>query len=119
LDVVARRARAGDQRLHEHGGGTTAAPGGTTASGVAAGPSDLTRALLAIEQGPRYQQSDWGYLVLDQNTGEVLASQSPVRMFDAGSTMKTFAVSAALEHYGNDYVFRTLASLPDSGYRTQ
>ena len=28
-------------------------------------------------------------------------------MFDAGSTMKTFAVSAALEHYGNDYVFRT------------
>ena len=28
-------------------------------------------------------------------------------MFDAGSTMKTFAVSAALEHYGSDYVFRT------------
>ena len=84
------------------GGGTKAAPGGTTT-----GPTDLTTALLAIEQGPRYQQSDWGYLVLDQKTGEVLASQSPVRMFDAGSTMKTFAVSAALEHYGNDYVFRT------------
>jgi D-alanyl-D-alanine carboxypeptidase/D-alanyl-D-alanine-endopeptidase (penicillin-binding protein 4) len=93
------------------GGGTTAAPGGSTAgtaaSGAATGPTDLTTALLAIEQGPRYQQSDWGYLVLDQKTGEVLASQAPVRMFDAGSTMKTFAVSAALEHYGNDYVFRT------------
>jgi serine-type D-Ala-D-Ala carboxypeptidase/endopeptidase (penicillin-binding protein 4) len=84
------------------GGGTKAAPGRTTA-----GPTDLTTALLAIEQGPRYEQSDWGYLVLDQKTGEVLASQSPLRMFDAGSTMKTFAVSTALEHYGNDYVFRT------------
>jgi D-alanyl-D-alanine carboxypeptidase/D-alanyl-D-alanine-endopeptidase (penicillin-binding protein 4) len=75
-----------------------AAPGGTT---------DLTAALLVIEQGPRYQQSDWGYLILDQKTGEVVASQRPVRMFDAGSTMKTFSVSTALEHYGNDYVFRT------------
>jgi D-alanyl-D-alanine carboxypeptidase/D-alanyl-D-alanine-endopeptidase (penicillin-binding protein 4) len=89
------------------GGGTPGTPGGATASPAATGPTDLTTALVAIEQGPRYQQSDWGYLVLDQNSGEVLASQSPVRMFDAGSTMKTFAVSAALEHYGNDYVFRT------------
>ena len=56
------------------GGGTKAAPGGTTT-----GPTDLTTALLAIEQGPRYEQSDWGYVVLDQKTGEVLASQSPVR----------------------------------------
>ena len=65
------------------GGGTTAAPGGSTAgtaaSGAATGPTDLTTALLAIEQGPRYQQSDWGYLVLDQKTGEVLAPQAPVR----------------------------------------
>ncbi len=89
---------------------TKAAPGGTTvgtAAGGTTGPSALTGSLLAIEQGPRYTQSDWGYLVLDQNTGEVLASQSPVRMFDAGSTMKTFAVSSALEHYGSDHVFRT------------
>jgi D-alanyl-D-alanine carboxypeptidase/D-alanyl-D-alanine-endopeptidase (penicillin-binding protein 4) len=93
------------------GGGTMPAPGstaGSAASGAATGPTDLTTALLAIEQGPRYQQSaDWAYLVLDQTTGEVLASQSPLRMFDAGSTMKTFAVAAALEHYGIDYVFRT------------
>jgi D-alanyl-D-alanine carboxypeptidase/D-alanyl-D-alanine-endopeptidase (penicillin-binding protein 4) len=84
------------------GDGTKAAPDGTTT-----GPTDLTTALLAIERGPRYKQSDWAYLVLDQKTGEVLTSQDPVRMFDPGSTMKTFAVSAALEHYGNDYVFRT------------
>ena len=84
------------------GGGTRTAPGATTT-----GPADLTTALLAIEQGPRYQHSDWGYLVLDQETGDVLASQDPARMFDAGSTMKTFAVSTALEQYGGDYVFRT------------
>ncbi len=71
------------------------------------GPPDLTTALLAIEQAPRYQQSDWGYVVLDRTTGQVLASQSPVRMFDAGSTMKTFAVASALDVYGGDYVFRT------------
>jgi D-alanyl-D-alanine carboxypeptidase/D-alanyl-D-alanine-endopeptidase (penicillin-binding protein 4) len=90
---------------------TKAAPGstsvGTAVDAATTGPSALTGSLLAIEQGPRYTQSDWGYLVLDQKTGEVLASQSPVRMFDAGSTMKTFAVSSALEHYGSDYVFRT------------
>ena len=93
------------------GGGATAASGGSTAgtpaSGATTGPADLTRALLAIEQGSRYRQSDWGYVVLDQKTGEVLASQDPVRMFDPGSTMKTFAVAAALENYGSDYVFRT------------
>ncbi len=70
------------------GGGGKAGPGETPAgappSSAAVGPADLTTALLAIEQGPRYPQSDWGYLVLDQKTGEVLASQSPVRMFDAG-----------------------------------
>jgi len=71
------------------------------------GPPGLTTALLAIEQAPRYQQSDWGYVVLDRTTGQVLASQGPVRMFDAGSTMKTFAVASALDAYGGDYVFRT------------
>lgn len=91
--------------------GTSAAPGGTTPgtapSAAASGPADLTAALLAIEQGPRYSQSDWGYVVLDQESGEVLASQSPDRLFDAGSTMKTFAVATALELYGSDHVFRT------------
>ena len=87
----------------------SSAPGTTTATaaGGATGPADLVAALAAVEQGARYAQSDWGYLVLDRDTGEVLASQNPVAMFDPGSTMKTFSVSTALEHYGSDYVFRT------------
>ena len=74
-------------------GGGKAAPGTTTgtAGGATTGPGDLTKALIAIEQGPKYGQSDWGYIVLDKATGEVLASQNPTKMFDPGSTMKTFA----------------------------
>lgn len=91
-------------------GRSGASPGtttGTAVGNVATGPADLTKTLTGIEQGPRYKHSDWGYLVVDQKTGEVLASQSPDRMFDAGSTMKTFSVAAALDAYGNDHVFRT------------
>ena len=87
--------RAGDQRLHEQRGWrqgrTRRDPGRGSTRRRGHRSTDLTTSLLAIEQGPRYPQSDWGYVVLDQETGEVLASQSPVRMFDAGSTMKTFA----------------------------
>lgn len=87
-------------------GGDTGSATGTTVDATT-GPSDLTASLLAIEANERYAQSDWGYVVLDQETGEVLASQAPDRMFDAGSTMKTFSVSAALDGWGTDHVFRT------------
>lgn len=81
-------------------------PAGTTLD-VATGPAGLTASLLKIEHDPRYAQSDWGYVVLDRDTGQVLASQAPNRLFDAGSTMKTFSVSAALAGYGTDYTFHT------------
>ncbi|MGE3289552.1 MAG: D-alanyl-D-alanine carboxypeptidase/D-alanyl-D-alanine-endopeptidase [Pseudonocardia sp.] len=82
-------------------------PAAPAAPADVTGPAELTKALLAIENVPRYQQADWGYAVIDQASGETLAAQNPLSMFDAGSTMKTFAVSAALDAYGNDYVFRT------------
>lgn len=92
-------------------GSSKAAPGSTTAGtavgGPITGPADLAARFTAIEQDPRYTHADWGFLVIDQKTGEVLASQAPDRMFDAGSTMKTFSVAAALDAYGNDHVFRT------------
>lgn len=72
---------------------------------TASGPAELTTMLMSIEQVPRYQ-SDWGYVVLDRSSGEVLASQTPQQLSDAGSTMKTFAVAAALAEYGSGYVFR-------------
>jgi D-alanyl-D-alanine carboxypeptidase/D-alanyl-D-alanine-endopeptidase (penicillin-binding protein 4) len=71
------------------------------------GPTDLTKALLAIENQPKYKPSDWGYIAIDQKTGEVLAAQNADKMFDPGSTMKSFSVTAALKAYGNDYKFTT------------
>lgn len=89
--------------------GTTgaASTNGSALAAAATGPAELTKTLVGIEQGPRYAHSDWGYQVIDRQSGEVLASQDPQRLFDAGSTMKTFAVSTALEHLGADTVFKT------------
>jgi D-alanyl-D-alanine carboxypeptidase/D-alanyl-D-alanine-endopeptidase (penicillin-binding protein 4) len=88
-------------------GGASSATTTPATAADATGPADLTAKLTAIESDPRYAKSDWGYVVLDQETGEVLASQAPERMFDAGSTMKTFAISAALDAWGPDKTFTT------------
>jgi D-alanyl-D-alanine carboxypeptidase len=84
-----------------------AASSSTTASSTPSGPTDLTEALLAIENQPKYEASDWGYIAIDQETGETLAAQNPDKMFDPGSTMKSFSVSAALKAYGDDYKITT------------
>ena len=73
----------------------------------ATGPKSLTDTLADIENEPKYESSDWGYSVLDQKTGEVLAAQNADKYFDPGSTMKTYSVSTALRLYGPDYQFRT------------
>jgi serine-type D-Ala-D-Ala carboxypeptidase/endopeptidase (penicillin-binding protein 4) len=83
---------------------TGATPGG---NGGATGPATLTAALAAIENLPKYKPADWGYSVLDQESGEVIAAQNADHMFDPGSTMKTYSVSTALRLYGGNYQFKT------------
>jgi D-alanyl-D-alanine carboxypeptidase/D-alanyl-D-alanine-endopeptidase (penicillin-binding protein 4) len=83
---------------------TGATPGG---NGGATGPAALTAALAAIENLPKYKDADWGYSVLDQKTGDVIAAQNADKMFDPGSTMKTYSVSTALRFYGDSYQFKT------------
>jgi D-alanyl-D-alanine carboxypeptidase/D-alanyl-D-alanine-endopeptidase (penicillin-binding protein 4) len=73
----------------------------------ATGPEELTDALAAIEGKPKYDQSDWGYSVIDAKSGEVVAAQNDQKMFDPGSTMKVYAVSTALRLYDPDYQFHT------------
>lgn len=70
-------------------------------------PADLNGALAAIENQEKYAASDWGYIALDQQTGEVLVAENADKMFDPGSTMKSFAVAAALDAYGRDHTFVT------------
>jgi D-alanyl-D-alanine carboxypeptidase/D-alanyl-D-alanine-endopeptidase (penicillin-binding protein 4) len=87
---------------------STPAPPSSSAPGTSpSGPPDLTKALLAIENQPKYKPSDWGYIAIDQKTGAVLAAQNADKMFDPGSTMKSFSVSAALRAYGDDYKITT------------
>jgi D-alanyl-D-alanine carboxypeptidase/D-alanyl-D-alanine-endopeptidase (penicillin-binding protein 4) len=86
-------------------------PSASGASGEsgATGPQKLTTALTAIENLPRYGHSTWGYQVLDQSNGHVLASQNAQSMFDPGSTMKIYSIATALRLYGPNYRFTTPA----------
>lgn len=71
------------------------------------GAAKVVREIDRIEGKALYRQSDWGYAIVDQRSGKVLASQNAHKMFDPGSTMKTYAVSTALRMYGPQYRFRT------------
>lgn len=80
---------------------------GASGESAAQGPQDLTAALAAIENQSRYSDSTWGYEVLDQQSGQDLASQDQDSMFDPGSTMKIYAAATALRLYGPNHRFTT------------
>ena len=82
-------------------------PVGATTIGSVTGPPDLAQTFASIEGQPRYAHADWGYTVIDVKSGKVLAAQNPQKMFDPGSTMKTYSVSTALSDYGPNYRFHT------------
>jgi D-alanyl-D-alanine carboxypeptidase/D-alanyl-D-alanine-endopeptidase (penicillin-binding protein 4) len=87
------------------GGAVPAGAGANDEQGT--GPSELLDELATIESKPKYEQSDWGYVVLDEKTGEILVAQNHKKMFDPGSTMKSYSMATALRLYGPDYTFHT------------
>jgi D-alanyl-D-alanine carboxypeptidase/D-alanyl-D-alanine-endopeptidase (penicillin-binding protein 4) len=82
-------------------------PAAAGAKSARGGAAKVVKAINAIEGKSLYRQSDWGYAIVDQGSGKVLASQNADKMFDPGSTMKTYAVSTALRLYGPKYRVRT------------
>jgi D-alanyl-D-alanine carboxypeptidase/D-alanyl-D-alanine-endopeptidase (penicillin-binding protein 4) len=82
---------------------------GASGESAATGPQNLTTALAAIENEPQFARTTWGYQVLDQKSGRVLASQNALSMFDPGSTMKIYSNATALRLYGPNYRFTTPA----------
>jgi D-alanyl-D-alanine carboxypeptidase/D-alanyl-D-alanine-endopeptidase (penicillin-binding protein 4) len=82
---------------------------GASGESAATGPENLTTALAAIEDHSRYDHSTWGYQVVDQKSGAILASQNAQSMFDPGSTMKIYSSATALRLYGPNYRFTTPA----------
>ncbi len=89
--------------------GLSPAVAGASGESAATGPQNLTKALAAIENQPEFAHTTWGYQVLDQKSGRVLASQNAQSMFDPGSTMKLYSVGTALRLYGPTYRFTTPA----------
>jgi D-alanyl-D-alanine carboxypeptidase len=56
--------------------GSAAAVPAQVPSVTATGPATLIAALAAIENLPKYEPSNWGYSVMDQETGDVIAAQN-------------------------------------------
>ena len=84
-----------------------AVPAGAGAKQARSGVAKVVRAIYRIEAKPIYRQANWGYAIVDQKSGKTLASQAADKMFDPGSTMKSYSVSSALRLYGPKYRFRT------------
>jgi D-alanyl-D-alanine carboxypeptidase/D-alanyl-D-alanine-endopeptidase (penicillin-binding protein 4) len=71
-------------------------------------PSELfsARAQLLLGSG-QASKGDWGLLVADAKTGEVLFEQNADRYFVPASNMKLFTTALALARLGPDFRFRT------------
>ncbi|MBM4004137.1 MAG: D-alanyl-D-alanine carboxypeptidase/D-alanyl-D-alanine-endopeptidase [Planctomycetes bacterium] len=63
--------------------------------------------LRSLLEEPRFQQSHWGLLFVDQESGEVLLEQDADRLFVPASTTKLYSVAAALDELGPDFCFKT------------
>ena len=64
------------------------------------------RAQLLLNSGPP-SKGDWGLLVADAQTGELLFEQNADRYFVPASNMKLFTTALALATLGPDFRFRT------------
>src|SRR5215467_9073738 len=85
-----------------------AEPAKKGSDGHAVLPSELfaARAQLVLGSG-QPSKGDWGLLVADAKTGEVLFEQNADRYFVPASNMKLFTTALALARLGPDFRFRT------------
>ncbi|HEV2386700.1 MAG TPA: D-alanyl-D-alanine carboxypeptidase/D-alanyl-D-alanine-endopeptidase [Candidatus Acidoferrales bacterium] len=70
-------------------------------------PSRLAAAIDAILAEPGARQSDWGILIVDQQTGEILYQRNPAHYFIPASNAKLFTSALALASLGPDFRWRT------------
>jgi serine-type D-Ala-D-Ala carboxypeptidase/endopeptidase (penicillin-binding protein 4) len=57
--------------------------------------------------GPEYQHANWGLLISDVDSGDVLYQRNAEKLFAPASTTKLYSVAAALDTLGQDYRFET------------
>jgi len=68
---------------------------------------NLSSDINSITNTSYYNQSTWGILVEDMDTGEIIFEKNSEQMFVPGSVTKIFICAAALNAYGPDYKFET------------
>src|SRR5439155_21272378 len=81
-------------------------------------PKSVDDAIAAVTSKPAYAHSRWGFIVVDQSTGEKLIDRESAGMFVPGSIMKVYSSTAVLKAYGPDYRFYTpvyATSVPRGG----
>jgi D-alanyl-D-alanine carboxypeptidase/D-alanyl-D-alanine-endopeptidase (penicillin-binding protein 4) len=60
-----------------------------------------------IVDAPEYRHANWGLLIADLDSGDVLYERNAENLFAPASTTKLYSVAAALDAFGPDYRFET------------
>ena len=74
---------------------------------VLVGDVALVPEVAEIINRPEFKQAQWGLLLVDRDSGEVLQSQAAHKLFVPASSTKLFSSAAALEVLGPDFRFKT------------
>lgn len=71
---------------------------------------DLARALQQEIQSPQWQRGQWGIVVRDLTTGDLLYDYQGEKLFLVASNVKLTTVAAALDYWGVNHTFVTTLS---------
>ncbi|WNC33228.1 MULTISPECIES: D-alanyl-D-alanine carboxypeptidase/D-alanyl-D-alanine-endopeptidase [unclassified Thermosynechococcus] len=71
---------------------------------------DLARALQQEIQNPQWQRGQWGMVVRDLTTGDLLYDYQGEKLFLVASNVKLTTVAAALDYWGANHFFETTLS---------
>ncbi len=77
------------------------------ATSAALGADTVTERASEVLKTPGYEHAQWGVLVVDAKTGQVVFERNPDELFCPASVTKLFTTAAALADLGADYRFQT------------
>ena len=72
-----------------------------------AGSPERLSKINEIIDAPRYRHAQWGLLVTDLKSGDVLVERNADKLFAPASTTKLYSVATALDALGPEHVFET------------
>ncbi|WJI25908.1 D-alanyl-D-alanine carboxypeptidase/D-alanyl-D-alanine-endopeptidase [Thermosynechococcus sp. B3] len=79
---------------------------------------DLARALQQEIQNPQWQRGQWGMVVRDLTTGDLLYDYQGKKLFLVASNVKLTTVAAALDYWGANHFFETTLSTRSPDQKT-